>query len=220
MTEKTIQFALLRNFASHSFKFTNAYYFNNESDFLSFLPSGFCYEIEIKISRSDFKADFKKEKHTVHGANEKKGKTFLRKVKDNIAYNVSWEICKYFPELIKSEERFRTKRHYRPNFEETAEDICEITFTAHVSSEIEFVETKNKMLPNKFFYAVPNGLIKKDEVPEYAGLLYINDDGSIDKIKDGKFLHKDHLDVVRLFKKTYYSYERELWQKLKTDVQR
>jgi len=74
LTEKLIQKALLKNFDSHTYKFANAYYFNNESDFLSFLPSGMCYEIEIKISRSDFKADFKKEKHSVHKTNEIGGK--------------------------------------------------------------------------------------------------------------------------------------------------
>lgn len=48
MTEKSIQKALLNAFTSHKYKFTNVYYFNNESYWLSWLDSGFCYECEIK----------------------------------------------------------------------------------------------------------------------------------------------------------------------------
>jgi len=47
MTEKTIQKSLFSAFNSHKYKFTNVYFFNNESDWLSFLDSGFCYECEI-----------------------------------------------------------------------------------------------------------------------------------------------------------------------------
>ncbi len=210
MTEKTIQYALLRTFASHQYKFTNAYFFSNESDFLSFLPSGFCYEIEIKISRSDFKADFKKEKHVIHGSNEVKSATFLRKVKENRIYNPDWDFCRNFPQLIIAEERHGNRyRHNNRNAE------IEIDFHAIVSTEIEFVPTKKTMLPNKFFYAVPHGLIQKSEVPDYAGLLYICDDQTVLKVKDGKFLHKDKLDVRKLFNKTYHAYLTHLYDKLR-----
>lgn len=216
MTEKIIQKALLQNFSSHTYKFANAYFFNNESDLLTFLPSGFCYEIEIKISRSDFKADFKKEKHSVHRSNETNSGFFLRKVRDNYSFNPSWEICRHFPELVSSEERLYTKR-IRGNVreEDSLQDVCEVYFSAHISSEVRFEQTKNLMLPNKFFYAVPEGLIKKEEVPEYAGLLYIHENLTVTKVKDGKFIHKDLLKPDRLFNKIYYAYERELWRKLK-----
>ena len=44
----------------------NLYVFSNswESDYLSLTKSGYLYEGEVKISKSDFKADFKKEKKT------------------------------------------------------------------------------------------------------------------------------------------------------------
>ena len=70
-------------------------------------------------------------------------------------------------------------------------------------------------LPNKFFYAVPKGLISKDEVPDYAGLLYVDENLEVEKIKDGKFIHKDILKPQKLWNKTYYAYQRELASKLK-----
>jgi len=207
LTEKLIQKALFRFFYSHKYKFTNVYFFNNESDWLSFLPSGFCYECEVKISRSDFKADFKKEKHTIHKGNEIKSNLFLRKTDRHISTNLSWEFCKEFPELIESSEYFEYGR--------LNGNVTRIRYHAHISSGVQFVSHDNKLLPNKFFYVVPTGLISKEEVPDYAGLIYVDELGNCTKIKDGKFLHKDKLDPKKLFTKMYYSYERELYQKLK-----
>ena len=209
MTEKSIQLALFRNFESHTYRFANAFYFSNESDFLSFLPSGFCYEVEIKISRADFKADFKKEKHSVHRTNEGGGNYFLRKNGNQTDHQPSWDFCRQFPELIESRIDPQRNRYSEEGFE------MKVYMHAVVSSRIEFIEQKNTQLPNKFFYAVPDGLITKEEVPEYAGLLYISETGAVKKIKDGKFLHKDKLKPEKLFNKTYYAYERELIAKLK-----
>ena len=199
MTEKTIQKALRRNFISHRYRFTNVYFFENESDFLTFLPNGYCYEIEIKISRSDFKADFKKTRHQIHTQNEKGNKYFLDRMGEKIILDPTWDFCKNFPELVTSEE-YQNYRQKRYN-----EFDVRLRFTPY--SMIAFRAVANTQIPNKFFYAVPAGLITKEEVPEYAGLLYINSDGSISKIKDGKFIHKDLLDPVKLFNKTYSAYE-------------
>lgn len=43
---------------------------------------------------------------------------------------------------------------------------------------------------NYFSYVVPFGLISEEEVPEYAGLIYFNEDLSFDIIKKAKLLHK------------------------------
>ena len=89
-------------FHSHRYRFLNVFFFENESDFLSFMPNGFCYEVEVKISRSDFKADFKKNKHIIHEAN---GQKFYTQ-KGNLVRmsNPDWEFCKNFPELVISQE--------------------------------------------------------------------------------------------------------------------
>ncbi len=43
---------------------------------------------------------------------------------------------------------------------------------------------------NYFNYVVPKDLISVDEVPEYAGLIYINEDFTFRVVKKAKLLHK------------------------------
>jgi len=197
-TEKLIQKALFKKFNHHKYKFFNAYFFENESDVLTFLPNGICYEIEIKISIADFKADFKKNKHVIHVSNNSQEKHFLKK--GSIVYNPnpSWDLCKEYPELIES------KNHEYQYYKNP------ISFKIQSSCGIHIGEVKNKLLPNKFFFACPKGLIKIEDVPDYAGLLYIDDELKVIKIKDGKFIHKEKLDAkIRLFDKMYNFYESE-----------
>jgi hypothetical protein len=46
------------------------------------------------------------------------------------------------------------------------------------------------LLPNYFNFVTPKDLISIDEVPDYAGLIYMNEDGSFEIIKKPKLLHK------------------------------
>jgi len=83
-------------------------------------------EIEVKVSLSDFKADFKKTfKH-------KK----LSEVRDNIYGQLNW------------------------------------------------------ILPSRFYFACPYGLIPLELIPDYAGLIYVKEDGSIEYQKSAPKLHK------------------------------
>lgn len=62
--------------------------------------------------------------------------------------------------------------------------------------------------PNKFYYAVPENLIKVEDIPSYAGLIYVTEFGAIKKIKEAPFLHKTKIDCYeRLCKKFYYGYK-------------
>lgn len=98
-----------------------------ECDVISVSKSDYTYEYEIKISKSDFKKDFIKEKHE-HILREK------------------------FTYVTKGQQLFR---------------VC-----------------------NYFNYVVPKDLISVAEVPQYAGLIYINDDFTFDIVKKPKLLHK------------------------------
>lgn len=49
--------------ANHKWQSPNAYLFEWESDFISVTRAGLVHEFEIKVSRSDYLADFKKHKH-------------------------------------------------------------------------------------------------------------------------------------------------------------
>jgi hypothetical protein len=98
----------------------------SECDVISISKSDYIYEYEIKISRSDYKKDFIKEKHT----------------------------------LIINEK-----------------------FTQSRKGELEY------LLPNYFTFVTIKDLIQVEEVPDYAGLIYINDDLSFEVIKKPKLLH-------------------------------
>jgi len=69
-------------------------------------------------------------------------------------------------------------------------------------SSLEYCKPANH-LPNKFFYACPEGLIKVHEVPIYAGLLYIagND---VRVVKPAPFLHKLNNDKTSILLDKYY----------------
>lgn len=130
-TEEYIQKKLDGFFASSTQKYVmeNLYVFGWESDKLIETRSGLIYEFEIKVSKADFKNDFKnkEDKHKV----------------------------------LKSKQ-------YANLFE-------------------EYFSVRTDKKPNYFYYAVPEGLISVDEVPEYAGLIYIlSEDAKTDM--NGKYV--------------------------------
>jgi hypothetical protein len=101
-----------------------------ECDVIAISKSDLIYEYEVKISRSDFKKDFIKEKHSqmIEGNFIKEGKETL----------------------------YLTSNHY--------------------------------------YFVVPKGLISVEEVPNYAGLMYFNEDLSFEIIKKSPLLHKTKAD--------------------------
>ena len=65
LTEKSIQRSLFQfyNKLNHKLIAPNIYLHYSEADLITVQTSGYVNEIEIKISRADFKNDFKKRKH-------------------------------------------------------------------------------------------------------------------------------------------------------------
>jgi hypothetical protein len=104
----------------------------HECDVLGITKAGYLVEFEIKRSRSDFRADFKK-KHKHECLKEGKGV-----------------------------KRGRGRNKGRIWFKTT----------------------------NRFYYICEDGLIKKSEVPKYAGLMYITKGGTVKTIKTAPLLHK------------------------------
>lgn len=125
LSSKDIQHSLSLRFHNHNYVIYNAFLFEWESDFFSVSESDYLYEVEIKITRADYKDDFdKKEKHLL----------------------------------------------------------------------LENHNMDFKKKPNKFFYAVPKGLLATIEVPEYAGLIEVSSRNSMSNIvKDAPFLHKEKI---------------------------
>ena len=100
----------------------------SECDVLRITESNIVYEYEIKTSRSDFKADYKK--------------TYKHKRLSNPTYKI--------------ERYLKWKQH--------------------------------PSLPNHFIYVVPKDMVKPTEIPEYAGLIYVEGD-NIEIIKKAPKLH-------------------------------
>lgn len=145
-TERDIQKKLGHFMSEGRYRIENLFVYRWESDYLYITKSDYSYEIEIKISRSDFFNDKKKEeKHKIL-----EGK---------------YEIKKY--------------------------------------------EKEYPQRPNYFYYAVPKDLVTAEEVPEYAGLLYIVDYYPyVEIIKQAPKIHSDKFDIVKLklTDKFYYNY--------------
>lgn len=70
-------------------------------------------------------------------------------------------------------------------------------------------DKQNHMKPNRFFYAVPEGLVLQDEVPDYAGLLWVMNSGchSTVAIKPAPSLHNHKItpEDLKLADKFYFN---------------
>lgn len=134
-TEKSMLKAI-HNYFSSTYKYCikNSFIFNHnwESDYFCINREGYSFEVEVKISKSDFKNDIKKEKHGLFVDNPKK-----------------------------------------------------------------------KLVPNKFYYALPDGLIDEEEIPKYAGLIIVKGSHATIK-KRAPFIHKNKYDFTRILCDKFY----------------
>ena len=184
LTEQSIQQRLNYFFASYKYKADGLYVFSWESDKLIWTKSGYIYEFEIKISRSDFKNDFKhkKEKHIV------------------LASTIDRDKAKEI-QMSLFEQKEQENRHWsREMLESRYGDIDAMV--------------KGKRMPNYFYYAVPTGMLEPDEVPPYAGLIYIDSEYRYVKqsyriVKEAPQLHKTkYTDAeLNLGEKFYYNWQ-------------
>lgn len=136
----------------------NLYVYDWESDFLAITRSLYAYEVEVKISVSDFHNDFKK-----------------------------------------------TKKHKLLALQGTPKGY-----------------PRNQRRPNYFYYGTPPGLITKEDIPPYAGLIYITGlekakqhigPCDLEYVKHAPILHKDkfNIDIHKLTDKFYYNMQN--WKK-------
>ena len=181
-SEGSIQKKLSKFLSAPLYDVDNLYVFSWESDKLLKTRAGYFYEFEIKISRADFKNDFKnkQDKHAILGScltGEMRLPKLYEYYERNKRNYVSFEACELYC------------RHHYP--------YC---FADHYKK------------PNYFYYAVPEGLIDVNDVPDYAGLVYILDDKvlSFDNsrvIKKAPLLHKEKYtdEQLGLGEKFYYN---------------
>ena len=168
----------------HQYRLENSYVFAWECDYFGISASGYAYEVEIKMSRQDFKNEFKnkteKHKRLANGHKDlyiMKGYDQTELMKRSIAEEIGLEISK----------------HQNGN-----ENVYVNTHTP-----INIIEP---IVPHRFYFACPKGLIDKKEIPDYAGLLYVTET-NIYRVKEAPFIHKRKLNLDAVLKrKFYYSY--------------
>jgi hypothetical protein len=167
MKAKDVQEKVGALFSNHDHHFLNRYIFGYdwESDFFSVTKTGYCYEVEVKISKSDYKADFDKFKHKLFEGRKDK--------------------------VVIKEAKYRYSKRWKKNVRKSPE---------------KKVDPNKVKMPNRFYFACPEGVIDIKEVPEYAGLIYVNDH-SATVIKNAPVLHKRKFNIKSLlFSKYQWGY--------------
>jgi hypothetical protein len=186
MTSKEVYKAMRSFVSNHDHKFENVYVHQWEADCFSVTSSNYSYEIEVKVSRSDFFADFKKPKHHFF-KNIRDDHSILREEQSWIQYNNLRDAG--HPHLI------GLKIEY---------------------SNIKPLKVGQANCPNKFFFACPVGMIELTEVPTYAGLIYVFDSGGYRIIKKAPFLHKEELNIKTMLFQKYMNLsieqKRTIWE--------
>ena len=78
-----------------------------------------------------------------------------------------------------------SRADYKKDFtKKKHENIINENYTIMRGSDLVY------LLPNYFNYVVPKDLISVEEVPDYAGLIYLHENGVFEIIKKPKLLHK------------------------------
>lgn len=62
-------------------------------------------------------------------------------------------------------------------------------------------------IPNKFYYVVPIGLVEVDEVPDWAGLIYITENLVPYSKKAAPLIHKHKHDLQKIYRKITTLYQ-------------
>jgi hypothetical protein len=67
------------------------------------------------------------------------------------------------------------------------------------------MKVEEAKIPNRFYYCAPEGIIPRDQVPHYAGLLEIEWDNTARVVKKAPLLHHGEIDYRgKLLTKFYY----------------
>jgi len=205
VTEKDVQWPVTRLFHNHLYQLYNSYVYGWESDYYSQTRSGYSYEVEIKISRSDFFADFKKEKHKVFSALTA-GKTHVVTswgegsgdlICEYTSYKLSNRNMRFLSHLF--DGNYKAASQIDVSKSATHEDYLNgyknfslIPNTHRIYAKATYIRIDNISdiyTPNCFYYAVPSGLISPEEVPSYAGLIY-TDHNNAKVVKKAPYMHK------------------------------
>lgn len=162
MNATFIQNRLSVLYGNHQYRLQNSYIFDWESDLFSVTKTGTIYETEIKISRADFKADFLKPKHLFF-KNNKPGYFQQRKEEESESFDFDSGLTEW--DIYSGWKRYKKCWQKWHNSEES-------------------------FMPHRFSFACPPGVIQLIDVPKYAGLIWVYEDGKFEVWRQGPILHR------------------------------
>jgi hypothetical protein len=162
--------------------------------------SDYCVEVEVKVSVADFKKDFLKPKHKFLLAAIAGKSHYI----EDLGLN-HWSgdiICKYKTGNIRVD---------KPNYRKAVKHWFYNTWMDHQivvlrgpCHEIHIHDLTKIALPNKFYFAIPEGMQIK--VPDYAGVIRVSEKNCFIE-KPAPFIHKRKLEIWKvLLDKFYYKY--------------
>lgn len=193
ISERDLQQAVRRLFINHRYILVNSFVFDWESDLFSVTKSGNVYEVEMKISKADYRKDFEKEKHQLFLSNTR-GKThYIFKSSGKYVWDRERIICEYSYQSIDWQYPEGYGWDYKSRDYVTGYG-APLFQTKHVQLRADCTAITIKpivdiLCPNRFYYACPPGIISIADLPSYAGLIYVEDsDAQI--IKQAPFIHK------------------------------
>lgn len=213
MTAKEINKKLRDKFDTHKYILDNSYVYNWESDFFSVTASGYAQEIEVKISFSDFKADFNKvDKHKVLALKQQGKSLYLSKGYNTYQYEFQEPQTLVIdgkrqyneetgqPIKVPSKE-IRKGKLETHDIERFLSNKCNAKYE-QISSGIYIRELPKT--PNKFYYVCPKNLIPLELIPSYAGLYYIDENMRMTEVKKAPFIHKEKEDLTQILLDKFY----------------
>jgi hypothetical protein len=193
ISERDLQVAVRRLFHNHQYILDNSYVFNWESDLFSVTKSGNVYEVEIKISKSDYRKDFEKEKHQLFKSNVHGKSHHIFRSSGTYVWDEARIIGRFSYQEVTWQHPKGYTRDYRTHDYVTGYGQPLIR-TQYVDlrapcTKIEIKPIADILCPNRFYYASPPGIIEVKNLPPYAGLIHF-EDGEAWITKQAPFIHK------------------------------
>ncbi len=222
ITTREIYRNLYRHFANYEYKLANSFVYDWESDFFGMSKSGYFLEVEVKVSRSDFFRDFDKAKHRLFENHLKKRSHHV------FGYPTTGDIACEYEEgrLVSNYGEYANGWSWRPwRYEERngkegywVNDYGNVSIrktTKRIYSKATHVtirEMSSIKCPNQLYFCCPEGLLKPEEIPPYAGLLYCLPT-EIKMVKKAPYIHKNKQDLTKVLLQKFHN----LWR-YKTDI--
>jgi hypothetical protein len=209
-----IQKHLFQHFINYNYKLCNTHVFAWESDFFCQSDSGYFIEVEVKISRSDFFIDFNKPKHKLFSA-LRSGKKVL--VETFSSASKGDKILSYMQPFVRAQYGYtrRLGNHWKMEYRNGkwgywVNDYGIIKVGQQMTDvyapccQVTYINLEKRNIPNQFYFAVPAGLVKLEEVPAYCGLLTIDHRG-VHVLRRAPFLHKRKMDLDKILLQKFYN---------------